>query len=502
MIGLVARKEILSNIGSPKVLITYIVCAVLILASLTAGAINYLSLREEATIQSAAEKDRLRSIANYQEDFMLKGVDLYRWPAVTSILVSGVEGDSARRGNANVYTPPRFDISKYNSTPVLAVFGLLDLSFIVKIILSLFAILFTFDAISGEKESGTLRQSLANPVKRSSFIIGKLVGNFLLLIFPFLIPLLIGLLVLQFFPGIEFSPDDWARISLIVLGFVLYLLAFYSLGMTVSALTSRPAISFLALLMLWVLFIAILPRLSVMTAQAVQPVSEIAEVRREYASLAAPLGLELSTGMNTIYGDFYTELRNRTPRKPLVSTPEAQADFERRLHEFNAWQETATTALNNSLKSLFDGYARKLRELGGNIDRDRKLNQEQQNQIAISLTRLTSPAGALTMAANRLGGSGVYSSDAVFRDRVEDFVPELVQLHAETVKKDPRLVDFGYSPPEAVDLSHGFPDLSGGTEESFGESLGAVLQDFAYLVLFSIFFLSIAFVAFLHYDVR
>jgi ABC-type transport system involved in multi-copper enzyme maturation permease subunit len=502
MIWLVARKELLSNLTSPKVLITFAVCAVLIPASILAGAVNYLGLKEEATIQSAAERDRLRSIASYQEDFMLKGVNLYRWPAATSILVSGVDGDSARRGNANVYFPPQFSVSKFNSTPILAVFGLLDLSFIVKVILSLFAILFTYDAISGEKEGGTLRQALSNQVKRSQYIIGKLVGNLLLLLIPFFIPLLIGLLILQFIPGIAFSAGDWARTALILLAFVLYLIAFYSLGMTVSALTKRTAVSFLALLMLWVLFIAILPRLSVMTAQALRPVNEIAQAKREYGSQAAPLGYQLSTGMNDVYLGFYTELRNRTPRKPLIQTLESQADYERKVREFQSWQEEATVELNNQMKNLFDKYARDLRALGDKIDRSRQLDQERQNQIAIMLTRLGSPAGALTMAVSRLAGSGVYSSDKAFRTRVEEYVPALLQLHAETVKKDPRLVNYGYSPKQSVDLSSGYPDLSGGTEEPLDVSLGASLQDLAYLALFAIVFMAIAYVAFLRYDAR
>jgi ABC-type transport system involved in multi-copper enzyme maturation permease subunit len=502
MIWLVAKKEILSSISSPKVLITYAVCAVLILASLITGAVNYLNLRQEAVVQAAAEKDRLRTIANYQTDFMFKGVNLYRWPAVTSILVSGVEGDSARRGNANVYFPPQFSVSKFNSTPILAVFGLLDLSFIVKVILSLFAILFTYDAISGEKEIGTLRQSLANSVKRSSYIIGKLVGNLLLLLIPFIVPLLAGLLVLQFIPGISFAPEDWGRTALIALALVLYLVAFFSLGMAASALTRRTAVSFLVLLMLWVMFIAILPRLSVMAAQAARPVAEIAESKREYGSLAAPLGLKLSDGMTNIYAEFYTELRNRTPRKPLVRTPETEADYERKVNEFAAWQASASAELNIKMKNLFDEYSRDLRAMGDKIDRDRKLDQEQQNQIAITLTRLSSPAGALTISTDNLAGSGVYSSDQVFRKRVEDYVPALLQLHAETVKKNPQLLQYGFNPPQPVDLSPGYPDLSGGTEESFDASLGASLQDFAYLAIFSIIFLLIAFVAFLRYDAR
>ena len=42
---------------------------------------------------------------------------------------------------------------------------MLDLGFIIKIILSLFAILFTYDAVCGEKELGTLK--LTSPTRSS-----------------------------------------------------------------------------------------------------------------------------------------------------------------------------------------------------------------------------------------------------------------------------------------------------------------------------------------------
>jgi hypothetical protein len=52
-----------------------------------------------------------------------------------------------------------------------------DLMFIVKIVLSLFAILFTYDTIVGEKEKGTLKLALSNDVPRDRLILGKAIGG-------------------------------------------------------------------------------------------------------------------------------------------------------------------------------------------------------------------------------------------------------------------------------------------------------------------------------------
>jgi hypothetical protein len=67
-----------------------------------------------------------------------------------------------------------------------------DLLYIVKVILSLCAMLFAFDIVCGEKETGTLRQSLSNTVKRPILIFGKWAGGFISFILPFFMAVLSG----------------------------------------------------------------------------------------------------------------------------------------------------------------------------------------------------------------------------------------------------------------------------------------------------------------------
>jgi ABC-type Na+ efflux pump permease subunit len=69
----------------------------------------------------------------------------------------------------------------------------MDLMFIVQVVLSLFAILFTYDSICGEREAGTLKLNFANPIPRTSYIISKIVGSWLGLSIPLIIPMLLGL---------------------------------------------------------------------------------------------------------------------------------------------------------------------------------------------------------------------------------------------------------------------------------------------------------------------
>jgi ABC-type transport system involved in multi-copper enzyme maturation permease subunit len=482
----IIKKELRVNLGSPKVVITYVVCAVLIVTALLTGAMSYLSLRDEAVVQAAAEKDRLRAVYNFQMDFMVNGIHLYRQPDVLSVLVTGVEGDAARRGRITNYTGSTFDVSKFNSAPILAIFGMLDLTFVVKMILSLFAILFTFDAISGEKELGTLKLNFANPVKRGTYIVGKLIGNFILLMLPFLVPLLIGLLLVEAIPGIDFGTEDWVRIALIVLAFMLYLLVFYSMGMMVSALTKRPVVSFLVLLMLWVLFISVVPRAAVLVAQTVAPVPPIDEIRKEYISEFGSTQQAFMNSVKTSVEELFEFIRG------AMNKPGGMADYQRKQQE-----------MMSAIQVAHEEFARKMQERGAQISHEQDLKQERQNQVAINLSRLTSPAAALTFAVDSLAKTGVYSANERFKDNVDDLIKGYTDYAKEMLKKRPDLLSGGQGiTMEKMDVSDAYPDQSVFRQDSLGESIAASIWDLAVMALTVVIFLAVAVVAFLRYDVR
>ncbi len=74
------------------------------------------------------------------------------------------------------------DLSIWNSSerpynPLLRVFTQIDLSFVVRIALSLFALLLMFDSFSGEREGGTLPMVLACPVRRLEVLAGIVYGR-------------------------------------------------------------------------------------------------------------------------------------------------------------------------------------------------------------------------------------------------------------------------------------------------------------------------------------
>lgn len=137
-----------------------------------------------------------------------------------------------------------------------------DWAFIIAYILSLIAILFTFDAISGERERGTLRLMLANSIPRHTVLIGKFLGAFISISLPFTLATLVNLLVISTSVDVHLTADAWERLAMIFCIALLYTSLFLALGLLVSALAQYSTVSLVILLLIWVTFVVFIPKTS------------------------------------------------------------------------------------------------------------------------------------------------------------------------------------------------------------------------------------------------
>ena len=135
----------------------------------------------------------------------------------------------------------------------------IDWEFVIGYVLSLIAILFTFDSISGEREQGTLRLMLANSVSRHTVLIGKFLGALVSISVPFTLAVLMNLSVISTSNDVQFDSDAWNRLGIIFLIAILYLCFFLALGLLVSSRVQRSAASLLILLLMWVTFVVFMP---------------------------------------------------------------------------------------------------------------------------------------------------------------------------------------------------------------------------------------------------
>ncbi|MFC1495500.1 ABC transporter permease [Thermodesulfobacteriota bacterium] len=211
MIATLIEKELKAILLSPKFIAVFAVCSILILLSIYVGIEEYRTSMAHYETVNAQVDQQMRDETNWAG---LRPSET-RYPDPMQIFVSGINNDIGRQAAISSTGSIKLRNSNYSENIIFAVFRSMDLMFIVQIVLSLFAILFTYDAINGERESGTLKLSFANPVPRGGYIIAKLIGSWLGLVIPLLIPVLLGI-ALVLLNRIPMTSVHWQQLGLLV----------------------------------------------------------------------------------------------------------------------------------------------------------------------------------------------------------------------------------------------------------------------------------------------
>jgi len=465
----IIKKEIQDTIMSPKFVFTFLLCTILILLSVYTGVNNYLEERKEYTAAIALNRKNLENQQSYQTLAGL-GTKINRKPEVLSTVVNGVQEAVGRVATVNIAYDPSMIDSKYSSNPIFAVFGSLDLTFIVKIVLSLFAILFTYDAIVGEKEKGTLKLSLSNKIPKDRLILGKAIGGFISLLIPLIFPLVIGLLIVLIYPNISLTGEDWSRLALICLMFFLYLSVFFALGLFISTRTQSSSTSFLVLLFIWVTFVTIIPKAAVMTARQINPIPSVHEITAQKDAF-----------LQEIQKQAIEEQTSYFKEHPRPKQPEEIAKWNEDVRE---WAEE----LQQSLTGKID-------EKNAAIERDYQVKMREQQNLAVNLSRI-SPASALMFGTMTLARTGIVSHER-FLNSVRSYKPIFTKWVNE---KMIRTADFDSAQQAKPDLSD-MPQHSY-EPEGLSDSFRRTLPDILLMVFLILLFFIGSYVSFLRYDVR
>lgn len=200
-----------------------------------------------------------------------------------------------------------------------------DSVYIFKIVVTLMAIFFVFDSITGERERGTMQVCFANPLPRSTFIMGKILGNFLSLAVPCVIIFIAGALLTSLSPTINYGAEDIIRLSLFLAVSLLLLAVFISLGVFVSALSRSSGRSMLTLIGIWLVFTYCIPNFASSIANAAAPVPRSSEINRQLNTIWSSGMFELLQQSDN--GNFTAEQRRESNRDILNQTRRIEDDF-------------------------------------------------------------------------------------------------------------------------------------------------------------------------------
>ncbi|MXZ01087.1 ABC transporter permease subunit [Candidatus Poribacteria bacterium] len=175
------------------------------------------------------------------------------------------------------------------NNPYLHLFSQIDIVFTFQVVLSLLSLLFAYDAIAGDWETGTLRLVLSHSVGRGSVLLAKYIAAMVCLFLPVLMSLLLTLIQCSFARSLQFNTDDFLRIGGIVLTTVVYLSVFYLIGLLISTTTRRAATSLMLCMFLWVVLVLVYPNWSRfalnpvgdMRAEKLSTNQQVAQIREE-----------------------------------------------------------------------------------------------------------------------------------------------------------------------------------------------------------------------------
>jgi ABC-type transport system involved in multi-copper enzyme maturation permease subunit len=283
MIWKIAQKEFLLNIVSARFVIGFLLCLFLIPFTLTVNIDDY------ANRVRAYQVDKDNADKQFQEVRVYSQIrpQVVQSPDPLSIFCQGISSNLGNRVKIQLGEKPLFAAGKITvrDNPLLNSFFSIDFIGIIAIVMSLLALIFTYDACTKEKEDGTLRLQLANSLSRSNILLGKIVGVCLTLLPIIAFCYLLSFLFVMLSEKISFSADDWGRIIFLFLASLLYFLVFAFLGLLISTRVRSSITSIIICLFFWVFFVFITPNLAVYLAVSFQGIQSLDNLNYATAEL-------------------------------------------------------------------------------------------------------------------------------------------------------------------------------------------------------------------------
>jgi ABC-type transport system involved in multi-copper enzyme maturation permease subunit len=476
MIKTIITKEIHTHILSFRFLVSLVLLFVIVTVTALVLTGDYLRRQDEYSQRQAELERYLKSYAHFNRIGNI--LQPAQPPIPFQALVRGLTAD--------------VNIEAFDNDPLPVMFPLIDLTFIVTILVSLIALILSYDAVCGEKEDGTLKLMLANGLARSKIILAKVAGGTLTLIGPFLLSVAAGMLIIILHPRISWTGADWGALGLIVAGAVLFIAVFYLIGVLISSIHTSGSSSIMTSLFVWVLLVLVVPNLSPYISAFLSPAPSRIKVARETSRLTDidrdELGRKLADEKRREVLKQYPVLAERLSeaevKRRVAEDPEYRKAYEAgRAENQKAWDEA---------NRIQNGKAEVIRQ-------DLRQKEEAQTGLARSIS-MVSPLADFTYLATELSSTGTRNMQHVSRlgevwGRVfrGEYRPKKM---AEMKAKEP-----------TADLWDTAVDMSDAprfryTEEGLGGRIDAALGPFAVLAVYVVALFAAAYVSFIRYDVR
>jgi ABC-2 type transport system permease protein len=484
MLGTLIKKEITATIFDLRFVIAVLLCVVIIPLG------RYVSRKDYEHRLSAYQVKH----QEYRQRHG-KGVEpnteaqAFRPPSVMSIFASGVSPfmpDKITTARAGLFRTTKESII---DNPSSLLFGKVDFIFSVVFIVSLAALIFTFNSFSGEREKGTLRLIIANPVPRSRILLAKVVGNYIALSIPFIISIFVALLVLDASPDMSIiSFKVWPPL-LVIMGITfLFMLCMVSLGLCISAFTRNSMDSIVLAFFVWTLLAICIPKVSPMVADILYPVESANVFDTNKRLVSEDIDHELVEERETLKKKCFEELG--APESDMrTNVPHTELG------------KKATAKYEQEFAPVSERYKKRLAEALRRLEQDYKSRMNIRSSIAMNLSRI-SPVSSYTYVISELSGTGVTEPDNFnrnaqrYQDKVKQTVYDKIVVKRFAIGGEAYEYPNGFDPRSALlpEMKYSYPNLA--------QVLQSSQLDIILLVLFNVLFFSLAFMKLNRYDIR
>ena len=477
MVWHIVKRELFDHINSLRFALTTFI----MIALMVTNAIVHLQKHAKQTKEySKNVTTSINKLKAYKRLYTLvqKGPgELYKRPSALSFIADGGEAffpklvandNSWTAGDVKSIATVGYPETKQKSKNLRPPGVPLDWVFIITYLFSFIPILFSFDALSGEREHGTLRLCLANPISRSLIVVSKFLGILIAIVLPFTFAFLLNITILSTSPWIQFDTADWGYLALVFLIVCCYACIFISVGLMVSARLER-RMSLVVLLLIWVIVVVFMPltlgTLAVKWSAPIQTVHQFRATKRE----------------------FINNTRTEKSRKWI----QMKRDIDRNIAE----KDELLPILR--FKMEWVNYDRQMRE---NLNLEYLMAQIKQVQQARIVCRL-SPAATVQYALESMAATGL-NRHLQFVENVQLYTKQFRQFIVEIDSTDTESLHL-IGIPEGMSNKPITPEQIPIFEDkpTFRDSFNSALVDMSLLVLFAGVFLSGACLCFLRAEV-
>lgn len=489
MLMTLIQKEIMHHVLSVRFVALLLMCVLLIPLTLS---INYRKYDQNLIdYQESVKRAQTEAKENppNAQDPNTEVSKLFLKPTPLSVFVNGLE-DALPTYLGMTRNGVRQSSTGLAQASVAYVLGNLDFLFIAGTVFSLLALLFTFDAVAGEREAGTLRISLSNPLPRDMFLWSKLIGGYIVFVVPFLVSFLFGLLLITW----QGFPLGELKIALPVLGLtfisLLYIAVFFAIGVFISTYLDNAKTALIVAFTFWVFAVLVAPRGAFVIAKLVAPTRTQQAVYMEKNVLGSNLKKDKDEKIWKKMIETMAEPRTADGGGGEVAFNISLNDpaYQKRMDEIKG-------PIEEEFRLAFQNQADK-------IDRDYQREKDRQEQVGETLSRIA-PTSSLTYAAMNLTQTGklkrevyfqtgerYYSQldDTYFSEISDDALAQIMQLA--TQMDDSSESESEKIPPPPVLL-----------EASFAEALRYSVVDVSLLCIFALAFTAMAFLKFFRSDI-